>query len=108
MASRRDPAVEPYRRAHALMDLGRVRLLAGDAAEAEPLFAEAVRVRRAAAIPDFAESLAYQSAALRRLGRAAEAEPLRREAEQLLARTGKLDWAERGRDVLAGRMPRWP
>src|SRR5262249_7409665 len=70
-ACRKNPRVPGFRLAHQLMDYGRVRLDAGAAAEAAPLFAEAAEVRRKALGADHievAEALAFQVAALRAVG----------------------------------------
>jgi serine/threonine protein kinase/tetratricopeptide (TPR) repeat protein len=111
--SRAEPNVPEFRKAHSFMDLGRYRLLRGDAATSEPLFAEAAKARAKGLGPtnfEVGEALAYQSAALRLLGRTEDAERIRARAEELLRphRNNKHPAALRARLVLDGDMPRWP
>src|SRR5262249_18434783 len=110
-ASRGCPAVKPYRLAHALMDVGRYRLGKG-ATECAPLFAEAARVRRQALGSTqigVAQALAFEAPALRREGKAQEAEAPHREAEQILRQhTRDENEARRARVALAGELPAWP
>jgi hypothetical protein len=93
--------------------VGRYHLARGDTATSIPLFAEAARVRRQALGPthiDVAEALAFWSLALRRGGKAQEAEAPHREAEQVLRHHTKneIASARRARMALSGELPPWP
>jgi serine/threonine protein kinase len=111
--SRAEPDVPEFRKAHSLMDLGRYRLLRGDAATSEPLFAEAAKARAKGLGPtnfEVGEALAYQSAALKLQGKTEEADAIRARAEELLRphRNNEHPAAVRARLVLDGEMPPWP
>src|SRR5262249_19327544 len=111
-ACRKNPHVPPFRLAHQLMDHARIRLDAGAAAEAAPLFAEPAEVRRKALGADHiaaAEALAFQVAALRAAGDAegaARAEGELKPFERAIAR-GRDQPAARARAALAGKPTPW-
>jgi tetratricopeptide (TPR) repeat protein len=111
--SRSQPDVPEYRKAHALLDLGRYRLLRGDAVMSAPLFAEAAEARARALGPtnfEVAEALAYQAAALEGQGKKEGPARLRARAEEILRphHNNQHPAAVRARLLLAGRMPPWP
>jgi tetratricopeptide (TPR) repeat protein len=111
--SRAKANVPNFRKAHSFMDLGRYRLLRGDAVTSAALFAEAAAARvRGLGRTNFevGEALAYQSAALKLQGKTEEATRLRAQAEEILRphRSNQHPAAVRARLVLAGKMPPWP
>jgi hypothetical protein len=108
----KNPRVPRYRLAHQLMDYGRIRLDAGDAATAAPLFAEAAEVRRQALGADHVEvgeALAFRYEALKRQGKDDEAAGVRKELEPFMPRINRGDdaVARRARLALDGKPPRW-
>jgi tetratricopeptide (TPR) repeat protein/predicted Ser/Thr protein kinase len=107
--------VPNYRLGHQLMDYGRVLLDRGDAAVAEPLFAEAVDVYRRAENNrdnmEVVEALAFRVAALRAMNRPDEAvavlkviEPFSQKIDRL---SNKNIYALRARGALDGKPQQW-